>query len=183
MKREKRDWKQNWILWHCFNPTSHWSLSPFNWYVFLVCNGTSLLQYNLFLLPSSIAASANHHDYSICSFIINFLLQNTICSSPYRADKHFTTQVGHEANCKVGFLQTHATVFLIEMFWNEIMKVERFLISSSLFLYCVYRKDTEGFHFHWTSKRFTYFLKNILLYVLGFFNIVNSILALEDSVD
>lgn len=82
-----------------------------------------------FLLPSSIAASANHHYSSICSFIINYLLQNSICSSPYRADKHFTTWVGHEANFKVEFLQTHATVFLIEMFWNEIMKVERFLIS------------------------------------------------------
>lgn len=107
--------------------------------VFCFCNGTFLLQYNFFSQPTSIPASANRHDYSICNSITNHLLENSICSSPYRPDKHFETWEGHKADFKVGFLQINATEFPIEMFWNEMLTV--FL---SLFLYGVYRKDIEG---------------------------------------
>lgn len=106
----------------------------------------------LFFYPSSIPASANHHDYSICNSTINHLLQNRICSSPYRADNLFKTWVGHKANFKVGFLQTCYWI----SYWNVLKwddgswKITGFLISLSLFLYGMYRNDTEAFHFLWT---------------------------------
>lgn len=137
---------------------------------FFFCNGTFLLQYDLFSLI--------HLPFQLLLIIMTIpfvilwsITSHRIVFALLRIELiRIFKRVGHKANFKVEFLQTCYQISHLDVLkWgDESWKITGFLISLSLSLYGVYRKDIEGTHFHWTFKRCLHFILKIIIW-FGFF--------------